>query len=62
MRTNYVRSEAGTHNPKTGKEIKVNTTVKRNQVYTIVDENADGSWGKLKSGAGWICLAYTNKV
>lgn len=45
-----------------GTGYKIATTVKRNQVYTIVDENADGSWGKLKSGAGWICLAYTNKV
>lgn len=38
---------------------KVNTTVKKGEVYTIVDEK-DG-WGKLKSGAGWISLAYTNK-
>ena len=28
--------------------------------YTIVDEQ-DG-WGRLKSGAGWISLAYTTKV
>lgn len=28
--------------------------------YTIVEE-ANG-WGRLKSGAGWICLAYTKKV
>ena len=28
-------------------------------VYTIVEEQ-DG-WGKLKSGAGWISLAYTEK-
>ena len=28
-------------------------------VYTIVQEQ-DG-WGKLKSGAGWISLAYTQK-
>lgn len=34
--------------------------VKRNGVYTIVEES-DG-WGKLKSGAGWINLAYTVKV
>ena len=26
-------------------------------VYTIVETN--GNWGKLKSGAGWICLDYT---
>lgn len=28
--------------------------------YTIVEEK-DG-WGKLKSGAGWICLEYTHKI
>lgn len=36
------------------------TTVKKNQVYTIVDEK--NGWGKLKSGAGWIKLSYTKKV
>lgn len=34
--------------------------VKKGQVYTIVDEQ-DG-FGKLKSGAGWIALFYTEKV
>ena len=29
-------------------------------VYTIVAE--DGGWGKLKSGAGWICLSYTQRI
>lgn len=29
-------------------------------VYTIVEVN--GNWGKLKSGAGWICLKYTKGV
>lgn len=48
-----VRSGAGT-------SYKVNTTVKKNEVYTIVDEK--NGWGKLKSGAGWISLAYTKKV
>lgn len=28
--------------------------------YTIVETK--GNWGKLKSGAGWICLDYTSKV
>ncbi len=27
--------------------------------YTIVEEN--NGWGKLKSGVGWICLAYTKQ-
>lgn len=34
--------------------------VKRNERYTIVEEK-DG-WGKLKSGAGWINLKYTERV
>ena len=29
-------------------------------VYTIVETK--GEWGKLKSGAGWICLKYVKKV
>lgn len=45
-----VRAGAGTG-------YKVTTTVKRNEVYTIVE--TQGNWGKLKSGAGWICLDYT---
>lgn len=35
------------------------TTVKQGGVYTIVEES--NGWGKLKSGAGWISLAYTKK-
>lgn len=37
----------------------INTTVKKNEVYTIAEEN--NGWGKLKSGAGWISLSYTTK-
>lgn len=48
-----VRAGAGT-------SYRVNTTVKKGEVYTIVAE--DGNWGKLKSGAGWISLAYCKKV
>lgn len=48
-----VRTGAGT-------SYKVATTVKKNQVYTIVEES--NGWGKLKSGAGWISLKYTKKV
>lgn len=36
------------------------TTVKRNQVYTIVEEK--GAWLKLKSGAGWINSKYVEVV
>lgn len=39
---------------------KITTTVKKGEVYTIVQEL--NGWGKLKSGAGWISLNYTKKV
>lgn len=51
--------------------IRENPTVKAHSpgfiapgIYTIVsDTKADGYvWGKLKSGAGWIALDYTEKV
>lgn len=50
-----VREGAGTN-------YKVATSVKRGEVYTIVDEQMNGEtkWGKLKSGAGWISLKYTS--
>ena len=38
----------------------INTQVAKNEVYTIVQE--EGGWGKLKSGAGWIDLSYTEKI
>lgn len=54
-----IRSGAGTNYWVTG-------TIKDRGIYTIVDEKkGTGStkgWGKLKSGAGWICLDYTTKV
>ena len=34
--------------------------IKDKGVYTIVEEN--GRWGRLKSGAGWIHLAYTKRT
>jgi hypothetical protein len=42
-----------------GVSFKVNGQVKKNEVYTIVEER--NGWGKLKSGAGWINLKYTIK-
>lgn len=36
------------------------TTVRKNEVYTIVEEC--NGWGRLKSGAGWISLKYTTRV
>lgn len=38
----------------------ITTTVSRGGVFTIVDER--GGWGKLKSGAGWIYLDYTQRI
>ena len=38
----------------------ITTTVKKGQVFTIVEEK--NGWGKLKSGAGWINLSYTKKL
>ena len=39
-------------------------TVNKGEVYTIVGEKKNGSavWGKLKSGAGYVDLANTQKV
>lgn len=34
--------------------------IKDKGIYTIVKQS--GSWGKLKSGAGWISLSYTKRV
>ena len=36
------------------------TQVKQGEVYTIIEERE--GWGKLKSGAGWIALEYTQRV
>ena len=43
-----------------GMNYKTKTQVRQNEVYTIVA--LEDNWGKLKSGAGWICLDYTKKV
>ena len=48
-----VRAGAGTN-------YKINTRVKKNEVYTIIQEQ--NGWGKLKSGAGWISLNYTKRA
>lgn len=42
-----------------GIKYKIVGTIRDKGVYTIVDE--DGTWGKLKSGEGWISLNYTKK-
>lgn len=56
INTNVLNVRAGA-----GTNYKIVTTVRKGEIYTIVDESADGKWGKLKSGAGWISLAYTRK-
>lgn len=48
-----IRSGAGTNNDIVG-------CIRDRGTYTIIETN--GNWGKLKSGAGWICLDYTKKV
>lgn len=57
-----VRITASTLNVRkgAGTSYGINTTVKKNEIYTIVDESA--GWGKLKSGAGWISLKHTEKI
>ena len=42
-----------------GINYKIVTSVKHNEVYTIVEEK--NGWGKLKSGAGWVSLNYMKK-
>lgn len=48
-----VRTGAGTNCP-------IATTVKKGEVFTVVEESK--GWGKLRSGSGWICLQYTQKM
>lgn len=52
-----IRAGAGTNYRKTG-EIRENVAQKKK--YTITEEK--NGWGKLKSGTGWIALAYTKRV
>jgi N-acetylmuramoyl-L-alanine amidase len=39
---------------------KINGQVKGGEVYTIVE--MAGSWGRLKSGAGWLNINYTKRL
>ena len=61
--SNYkVRITASTLNVRAGAgtSYKVTTTVKKGGIYTITAEQ--NGWGKLKSGAGWISLKYTERA
>ena len=51
-KTLRVRAGAGTEHKIVGK-------VKRGEVYTITKTNEKGTWGRLKSGKGWICIKDT---
>lgn len=63
---NLVRIATDSLNVRSGPGIKyaITTKVGRGEAFTIVEEAYNGPtrWGKLKSGAGWISLAYTEKV
>ena len=48
----YIRKGAGT-------KYKAKGFIKPG-VYTIVETKDE--WGRLKSGAGWICLDYVNRI
>lgn len=39
-------------------------SVAKGGVFTIVEENDNKTWGKLKSGVGWICITdtYVSKI
>lgn len=50
-----VRKEPGTSYP-------IVTSIKDRGIYTIVEVDKSGKWGKLKSGIGWIHLGYTSKI
>ena len=43
-----------------GTQFNINGCIRDRGSYTIVAQ--EGNWGKLKSGAGWICLDYTQRV
>ena len=43
-----------------GTQYPIVQTVRRGEAFTIVQQ--EDNWGFLKSGVGWICLDYTQKV
>lgn len=61
-----VRVTTDNLNVRSGAGVKFGATavVNKGEVFTIVEEKMNGNtkWGKLKSGAGWISLKYTEKV
>lgn len=66
-KTYKVRVTAGSLNVRQGPSTtySINGVILRGEVYTIVEEKKDASgqsWGKLKSGLGWINLKYAEKA
>lgn len=57
VKTLRVRAGAGTNH-------KVVCKVHKGEVYTITKTNAAGTWGRLKSDKGWICIkpTYCEKI
>lgn len=57
-----VKVTASTLNIRSGPDVSYAITgyIRDRGTYTIVQES--NGWGKLKSGAGWISLAYVKKV
>lgn len=53
----FIRTGAGTNYRVAG---AINEKAGHKKKYTIVEEK--NGWGRLKSGAGWISLAYTKKA
>lgn len=53
----YIRRGPGTNYPTVG-------AITDRGTYTIVETANNGTWGRLKSGRGWICIkdAYVEKV
>lgn len=49
---------------KAGLDGKITTVIRDKGLYTIVEETSINGvkWGKLKSGAGWISLKFTERV
>lgn len=43
-----------------GTQYPIARTVVKGEAFTIVEQS--DNWGRLKSGAGWICLDYTEPV
>ncbi len=52
-----IRAGAGIFYPRSG---TIREKAGQKKQYTIIEEKE--GWGRLKSGAGWICLEFTEKV